>query len=264
VSDRKPPGTLELWSPDPATPARVAETARFVEETLRAADTDPESVTFVVSNLDMRAQVRPQSDPARAGLRRVIAVFENPKRAIEKHVSARPIAMALASIDVKAFPSGLEAKKPRSRNRLALIDSDFVRMMKALASEDPPPASIVRGTTRIQTRIYRVGRLNEDDTATRARMSVKGKIIDLALAPNVDPARFFEAAKSGAWTRVVLDAVWTKYSDGLEMDHGKTRVRSIEPWSPVSGKEFLAIAKHVPSMAEMADADGTDIVLGDE
>lgn len=76
----QPPIALEIRFDSAATPARVAATARFVDEILKGADPDlPDgSVTLLVSNYATVAGIRAWDLPGRAAVRRCERYLTNP------------------------------------------------------------------------------------------------------------------------------------------------------------------------------------------
>jgi hypothetical protein len=250
---RRPPGTIELLSPDPATPARVARTASLVLDALIAAagEAAANNATLVVSNFKMSVEVRPQQPDAKSAVDTIAAVLKNAHRAVERIPEARDVARALSNIAVdEIFPQGLYAKHPRSREPFAHIDGDFVRMAKALAASEPAPIRLLKGDTEVHTKIFRIGRIN-DSEPLKVRLTVDGKTADLQVETATDLEPFLRAIVDGSWAVVELAATWVRHAEDLEMDFGKTKVIGIRPWNPVSGKEFLTKAREsLPSLLE--------------
>lgn len=251
--------TLDIALPAAATPARVAAAAAMLAEALDAAypGLPPDSVTMVVNNFEMRAQVRARSPEGAAAVATFAAFLENPTRAIHRKASATRIADAVAKYaDHLAFAT---IKRPRARKQLATLDQRFTRELRALASVREPVQS-VRGTTQIQGLVYRVGRTDEDSDI-RARVRLDDEICDVRLSPQADPASFYDAAKSGVASAITVDAVWLSSGERLVIDPGRSRLSAVQPLDLSLGEAFLAEAR---TQAANSFDDVDDIIAGIE
>lgn len=244
---------------------------RIAIDILKAAKVDLDSVTVVVTNLDMKTQIRPRTVPARRGIGRVADVMREPLKTVRRRPGARSIALALSGVKIEGFPDGLSAvswtdnKTQRGAPApLCTIDVDFVRAMKALGETSASAARVIRGTTEIYTKVLRAGILTESDPTFKARLMLDGRPVDIALGREVERTRVIDVLRTGAWAKVTLDARWYKYPSGeVVLDPAKTKVISMAPWSPISGREFLGAIKDI----DLSTLDANEILTdrrGDE
>lgn len=251
---KRPPGTIELRSPEPATPQRVAQTAHLVEQTLRAANVDPVDVTMIVENFQMRTEVRPRTPEAREGLRRVATVLENPTRAIKRSPEARAIALVLSEVSLETFPSGLVFRKAGSRGKeLGTLDLATIKALGALALAATATQPLVKGATQAYSKIFRVGRMSNEDKTIKARIELKGKPHDIPIAAELDAGPIYVAAHKGTWMRLWIDMVWERQLDGaLKLLDQRSKITKVAQYHPITGKEFLDSAKAIFDVPETA------------
>ena len=241
---KRPPGTIEIRSPDPATPERVARMAQLVLETVRAAGIDPSELTLTVDNRTMRAQVRPWTPNARIGLSRVADVLKNPTKAIDQHYESREIALALSSFSAESFPGGLVLKKAEGRSDLGQLNEVQAKQLGALGAAAREAASIIRGSSQAYSKILRVGRVREGDQHMRVRFEFKGQMVDIPLAEDADASPIFLALQKDSWCRLWLEIAWERRpDDSLKLVERSSRIVKAIPFQPVTGQQFLAEAR---------------------
>lgn len=237
---KRPPGTLKLSCSDPATPERVAEAARLMMEAIQQAGADQAQFTFVVNNLEMNAEVRPQTTEARKALGLVSAVLDNPTRALEKNPASRGIAMALSKLAATAFPTGLTVQKASARKPITTLDEVIAKQLYALATAMPEAAYMVRGTSGGYSKVYRFGRKNDNDKQDRVRIDFEGRTVDMPVAEGMSRRPLLDALDSSGWIEFEINAVWQRTpGEDLVLRESHCVMTHAEPFEPVSGTEFL-------------------------
>lgn len=231
-----------------ATPERVAAAAAFLGRVLRAAHPAlPEgSVTLVIHNLHMDAEVRARTPEAREAAREFLAFLKNPSRALERAPKLRTIAEALAGAGDELL--GARILRSIRGEPLAVLDELYTRRMRALAlAAVPRDADLLvlgdtalRGTTVVYSPIYRVGRW-DDDGAFKARIRLDGEMHEIALVDHASLDDFFKAVATKRIYPVYMQAAWRRGEDNrLHYDLKKSRIARIDlTWTPATGAEFV-------------------------
>ena len=247
----QPPVALEIRFASAATPARVAATARFVEEVLKGADPylPDGSVTLVVSNYATVAGIRAWDPPGKAAVRRCERYLTNPTKDVRLHPEARHIAQAFAKAGADMAPYGARVTKPATKKIIARIDEQAVRVAQELATARPIEANVpeMSGGTEVYSQVYRVGRV-DDGKEIHARIRIDGRPVEVAIA-QAAIGDAFDAAKSGETVTLRLEGKWRRDDDGgLVIDPAQTVITSIgEGWKPITGAEFIdAIHEAIP------------------
>lgn len=259
MANRPPKNLLELHLPAASTPARVAQAAEMFQKALLAAnpDLDPDSVTMVVRNRDMKCALRAWNPEARTAIADVGTVAHNALQAIQKKPELQFVARALADYSPKLV--GAEFMRGDRKKPIATIDELFSKVMSAAASSPAAQRALLRGDTTVYTPILRVGRQDENRTIA-IRILLDGSAYDVALRPEVDPRPFFDAAKSEKVVIVRLDAEWIQNQDGrYRYDLKRTTATGLDTsHEPLPGAALLdELRKAAPSfqVMELGDLD---------
>jgi hypothetical protein len=247
----QPPIALEIRFASAATPARVAATARFVEEVLKGADPylPDGSVTLVISNYATVAGIRAWDSPGKAAVRRCERYLNNPTKDVRLHPEARNIAQAFARAARDLAPYAARVTNPATKKVIARIDEEAVRVANELAATPVTEAKLpeLTGGTEVYSQVYRVGRI-DDGKEIHARIRIDGRPVEVSLA-KAAVGDAFDAAKSGETVTLRLEGKWRRDDDGgLVIDPAQTVITSIgEGWKPVTGAEFVdAIHEAIP------------------
>jgi hypothetical protein len=251
----QPPIVLEIRFDGAATPARVAETARFVDEVLKSADPylPDGSVTLVVSNYATVAGIRAWDPPGKAAVRRCERYLTNPTKDVRLHPEARDIARAFAKAGADMARYTARVTKPATKTTaartIARIDEQAVRVAEELATARPIETNVpeMLGGTEVYSQVYRVGRV-DDGREIHARIRIDGRPVEVALV-QAAIGDAFDAAKSGETVTLRLEGKWRRDADGsLVIDPAQTLITSIgEGWKPITGAEFVdAIHEAIP------------------
>ncbi|MFO0682915.1 MAG: hypothetical protein U0234_12720 [Sandaracinus sp.] len=222
-----------------ATPERVATVARMFADALRAAGDDDGMVTMVVQNFDMRASVRGRDEQGAAHVSDLIAVVDNPMRAVQDRPALREVAAVFAKYSPDV--AGVGGRFHRRRRVISKLDGNFVAAVQAAAKQSNAAVVLFQGVTDIYSPVLRVGR-QEPGSLPRARVVLGGRSIDIALeAEGEELERFFDAAKHPTrLARIKLHATWHRGEAGEPvMDVGSARLMRLSPWTPMSGPQML-------------------------
>lgn len=230
--------TLRVDLTEPATPARVALVATFVDRMIAA--THPHlkegDVTLEIANFSTKASVHARTAAAKSALQLALRFLENPVKTVKRQQArGRELAEVMASVGDSL--SGAVFSKTRGKP-IATIDDTFVQLMRGIARSTPQPG--LRGRTHIESPVLRVGRAGESKRPA-IRVHIAGGVHDVRIKDGVSSAPFFDAAKKGGVHRIHLDARWLPVGAGKQyLDVGRTRATMVEPVSrPISGRDFV-------------------------
>jgi hypothetical protein len=238
---------LEFRTALPATPERVANTARMIARALDASDPDLQdgSVTMIVRNLDMRIAVRAHKPVGRRAVREVLAVISAPMPTVQKRPLTKHIAESLAKESGAVAEMGLEVFIPRQTQPVCKIDTDFFNAMEAAAKHVVPDRDIARGTTEAYARVLMIGRKDEG-RGLMVRVRVGGQARDISVAENLTTSALtllFDAARDERLVRLAIDVTWLRDADGTwGIDKRRALITGAGSFEAASGAEFADAA----------------------
>jgi hypothetical protein len=240
----RPRNMLELRLHEPATPARVERAAKMFDASLKALGLAGDTtITLVVENKSLKATLRTRSPAGADRVRMLVEMVERPLGVDAGASWKAPVATALAQYARDEARYRPEFWVPGRKKPVCSLDSEFAGVMEAIAASaaNAPGTDRVRGSTYVYSKILRIGRQDERQ-AHRARIMLEGRAIDLALAPDLEVAPFFDVAKREEVVRVRLRAEWIHRPDSApELD--TATITGIDLGSsPASGARILALA----------------------
>jgi len=246
---------LRIASEETATPSRVAALSALVIGTLDAMgiDSDGPDYTLVVRNRSLVAELRAQLAGAEVNAERILAVARNPEAALEKDPEAAEIALALADVDLSAFPGGIKIGRIGVR-AVATIDKHRIKVLRAIA-EKPRPDTLT-GSTEIVSKVVRLGSAS-DGGPRRARVLVEGRWQDIGIHKSCDQASLVRAYEAQEWCQMTVDGRWRRIDGRLELNARRSEILRAEAVSFATGSQFLeGLRKAAPSLL---DVDPTDV-----
>lgn len=239
----------------PASPDRVARTARALDEAVRVtapglADGD---ITMEVSNFNMHGEIRAWTKPAEEAIAATIRFVEQPEKAIAKFEHGREVARKLARPLRLLAEEHAVLRKPRAKRPIKRVTVELADHLLTLA--ELPRASLIdslRGGDVVVTPILRVGRVREGATVL-ARINVTPeKQGEIRVPPGLVDA-FFDAAKVGGIFAVTVDVTWRRDNNGgLCRDLEEAVARGI---TPTEFTELPELIKQFQAEAPDAFAD---------
>jgi len=236
--------TMMLFHQEPASPARVAAVARFLDALLQAAcpRLADGTVTLVVSNLSTKAKLRPQHDSAARAIGLIRKFLDNPDRAVKRnHQGAERIATVLADHDDIIHGATLQIGR---KNTYVLDDARTEAMRKLRRAARTPPETT--GQTVVNSPVLRVGRTDEAKTI-RVRLLIDREPHDVPIAQDVDPTPFFDAAKHGDEVPITVETAWRRDATGvlcMDLQHTFAVDVGREP-STMTGLELIEYASNM-------------------
>ncbi len=237
---------LELRLDAGASPERVALAARLLARMLKAAapNLPEDAVTMVVQNYALRATIRTRTVEAERVVRRVLRLLENPTRAAAKEPHASDLAAAIVEDGRELEQYVPRFYRPRKKQPIAEVNAGFMKTMRFIA-EDLRHEQVVRGSTILYSRVYRVGTTDEGRDA-KARILASDKPVDVTINEAVVD-RFFDAAKSQRVLPIRIEGCWVRTGEGLfVLDARRSTATDVDTeWQATSGRELVEKASEV-------------------
>jgi hypothetical protein len=194
---------LKIELAAPASPANVQEVARLCVEMLAAmvppVDPTSGSVTLVVSNEDLRAELRARDGTGTRAVRRITGVVKSPAR-------QRASGEGANVIDVLSHRVGglirTGATFKVGNDVIATCDDVFAAKLAKAEARTDAPHDVVSGTTSVISPVLRMGRNTEDGTLS-ARLRFDDGWHDVEVSEETS-SLFWKAAA----TSDCCEAVW--------------------------------------------------------
>ncbi|MFI5300011.1 MAG: hypothetical protein ACHREM_18130 [Polyangiales bacterium] len=230
--------TFQIRLEEPATPARVAAVATFVERLFRTTfpAVDPNDVTLTIDNYAMTAEARARSSAAADAMQQVLSFLARKPRTMAKHPHAAALAGALADRPVEM--NAAQVFRGARGKALVRLDGGFVKKMRAIADRVDPP---LRGTTTVRSVVYRVGRAS-DDARLAARILIEKKNLDVGVEDGLVIDKLFAAARHGRAVELTLNATWIRGLDGrLSIDARRSMITKVDERTSMTGRELLDV-----------------------
>lgn len=248
--EKRVPATLELRLDGAATPARVARAAQFFDALLKAADpTMPdEAVTMVVRNFSTKAALRPQTEVARASVRKVISFLKEPKKPTKGHPERAELARVLDDNRQLLLEEVAAFYKPSSHELIVRVDRDYLEKVSAIRRATPTQRKVaLRGGTSVVSKVLRIGRSSPGGELT-ARIGLQNTWVECRVDDAVIDC-LAEAVRSGATLRLRLSVEWLLDVSGQLLIDPKTAriVGAAEFRPPISGEELTKRLASFPS-----------------
>lgn len=251
---------LRLELEAPASPRHVIETAQMFHDALRdiAPGLRDCDVTFVVSNLELKSELRGHTPEGRTAVSHVGDLLENPSKKLEENPA---LYMAAATIAKRLMPLvDFEPKIYRGsgRNAAAVLGATYTKTLQAMSQALRPdaPSGGIEGETVTYTPILRYGRLREDSVPT-IRIRLGAGFLDVAVEPQL--ARVCaELTVSGKHVPVRVRGWWVEGKHGFLELNDPVAVsvdRTFESWSGAD------VVQEVRTHTEAFGADHLDGIL---
>ena len=256
---QKPNIVVRFETAAPASPGRVAEIARMVDDGLTALlgrkPSDGE-FTLVVHNFQMRVEVRANSSESVPIGRKFERAFRDPTSLRDL---PKPQQVAVAHVlrescsGLKDNDGGLTVAN-QSRSHSTLIDATLIGALKGI-EEQSDDGLFLRGTTESVTPVLAVGRRADTpdsfyavlrlDTGPAVKVPIHHRVVDAAM----------DAVKRGCHAHVAVSAVW-RSTDGTHFPIAPARCLvenlTLLPDRTLSGRELLE------ELAKFVDADAAE------
>lgn len=235
-----------------ATPARVVKSAQAIEALARELDggLSEESFTVVISNFDLRAELRAHDDRAESALGNVFQTAIDPGKHLADTPRARQIARALARLADEFRDDGPTLGLKGQRRRVKLTQRKS-KELKAAADVPDPAVDLgltLRGTSEIRSPVLRVGRLT-DGGPLAARLVLESKPVEVPFESAAMDA-LLEGLRTGKLQKLTVSAAWNQKLDGsVATVPDSLRILCAEPAQVMSGAELL---KHLPRLSQQS------------
>lgn len=199
---------LELRLQEPAAPARVARAAHMFARVLEAIGAAAEvGTTLVVENKFLKATIRTRTPQGASAVNSVIDLVRNPLSTQRPHPARSELAAELAEYARDEGRYHPQLWKPGAKEPLCNLDETFAAMMEAIAIALPAGSNVVRGTTYVFSKVYRVGR-TDDQRPMKARITIEGRPLEVRVDDEVARDLLFDAARRDSVVRLRLAAEW--------------------------------------------------------
>lgn len=256
----KPRLALRVELQAAATPERVAALARAIDRTLRGAyqALPPDSITLVVSNLRLRAEIRAWTESGVQAVQRMAGLAENPAKGAAACEVPQEAASGLVDLVQVAREGGGHILQGDSRRTVADLGGGLRAALQGIASPEPQPP--VRGRIIVRSPVLRVGRL-EPEGSVKARVLYDGTAREVPVAPEAVPA-LFDLAKEGATASLLVEVQWSapNWPAGpLGAPSALLRILHAERFDPMPAREALASLRE-----ELGPLDDDDVLAARE
>jgi hypothetical protein len=223
--------------PAAASPARVAELATMLQRALEAADDSlgDGSVTMIVNNFDMRAELRARDTQGAKAVRVIGQVMADPAAAVRKRPEARRVAEAIAK-----YGTGIAQLKAEVRvgKKKTSFDDEALGAIRGVATELAVKVRRVAGNTFTHSRVLRVGR-DRESADVRARIEIHGEYRDVLVDKSAVPG-FIDAVRAEDLYRIELSLEWVLGDSGRsEIDPRSVRATRLHAFAPITGDELM-------------------------
>jgi hypothetical protein len=258
---------LQLRLREPATPAHVERAGRLFAQALEALGVSDVGVTLVIENDRLIGMLRTRTPGGTAGVQSIIEFVQRPIGVLSG--PTEPAQLALADVlakyardEHKARPELWQPAKGGAKH-LCTMDETFADVMEALARSPPLGSQRVRGTTYVHTTILRIGRVDERQ-ASKVRIVLDGRPLDVPLAEGLATGPFFDAAKNEQVVRVRLRASWLHVTGERPVLREPVVIGIDESRAPATGARIVEIAhaqnvitaNDLPALLSSIDRDG--------
>lgn len=237
------PKALTIQSEHVASPSLVAEVAAYIRDVLVAAGGDalgPEDVTTVVSNLEMKAELRCYTEGAWGLAATIMATAEDP-HSVARDPNRIPLAEALANLPreiIDAAPCLDLRPRQRRQRRGVVLDRSFRDVMKAAAAAALGEYESVMTTIAFDSPVLRVGRANEGQREETCRLLYRGRPVDAAVTATTRDT-VLHALDSGAWCRLRCDGYVRVTNNHRDAIPTRLVVTRATPFVPLDGESFV-------------------------
>lgn len=215
-----------------ASPERVAATATMIADAVKAIDPGlAESITMVVSNFELKAEVRGLGSAGAKVVKKIGGVLEHPERSLARDAKLPVVADVLARGlegmgDITASLFWGSSKAPFKRDSGRAIASgmkDASKRAKKAAAQPPPevPPAYPKGERLLRTSLYtpvmRFGRASEAAKFRQVRIVVFGVAMEVEVPPELQTVCANLSATDDHY-RVLITGKWVHREGRDELD----------------------------------------------
>jgi hypothetical protein len=248
--------TLRLDLEAPASPRHVIETAQMFHDALLdiAPGLRDDDVTLVISNLELRSELRGHTADGRKAVSHVGDLLENPSKTLEQNPTLYLVASTIAKRLMPLVEFAPKIYRGRRREAVAVLGVTYTKTLQAMGQALRPNtvAGGIVGETVTYSPILRYGRQRENSPAT-IRIRLGAGFQEIPVEPQL--ARVCaDLTVSGKPVPVRVRGRWVEGKYGFLELQDPVAVSidcTFEPWS---GADLLQ------EMRTHVDAFGTDDV----